>query len=212
MILVGVYGGTASGKTELLNIMKEHGYSILDCDEIANYLLYNAASGNGLGCKNALTEKLGVAYKESSIDGEVMDPILKSDETYRITFMKVLSIYIVKEFSERLDQLVSQGVDKIATDAVQTLDGAIDIKTTCDILVTAPFMDRLLRLARREGITIKEAEYRVNTLGPVERDSYRYVLENNTGFDQFRDECIKCVEDIDKVFGQGGYYGRVERV
>ena len=204
MILVGVYGGTASGKTEVLNIMKEHGYTCLDCDVIANYLLFNADTGNGLGLKNALIERFDAAYKGSSIDTEVMDPILKSDETLRIAFMKVLSIYLVKEFNQRLDQLVAQGVKRIATDAVQTLNGGIDIKTTCDILVTAPYLDRISRLVRREGISVKEAEYRVNTLGPVERDSYRYVLDNSAGFDQFKADCINCIEDIEKVFGHGG--------
>ena len=59
-MILGITGGTGCGKTTLLNVLKERGAVVLDCDAI--YLLKGWEHSRGANAEFAVAKALGMTF------------------------------------------------------------------------------------------------------------------------------------------------------
>lgn len=159
MKVLGVTGGTGTGKTVVCKILKEQGGKIIDADVVAKNLqkpggsAYNdivAAFGEGILCENG------------EIDRKKLSDAVFGDEM----LLKKLNACVHPHVSEEIKRRVEKYREGGDTDFV-VLDVPIPIEEgffdTCDYIwaVVANNDIRVARLVKRMDISEEEAEKRI---------------------------------------------------
>ena len=187
-MLVGVYGGIASGKNVLFRVMERHGFTCFDCDQISNALFTNCRDGWGLSMKEELTEKFGRLYGEKDIDSSKVKQLFQDDFDTMKEFCDVVISYTARAVEEKITAFWKNGGIMAATDAYQSLRGAFHMEADANVAVHAPDIYRIIWLRRREGCSIREAERRVQALTCL-ASSGAYILENDGSLEDFERKC-----------------------
>lgn len=92
MCVIGLTGGIACGKTTCGKILKKHGFTIVDSDEINSELLENDQ-----GLKNEIKRHFPEAVVENKVDRQKLGEIIFSDYAKRKTLNKLTHKRIFKQ-------------------------------------------------------------------------------------------------------------------
>ena len=156
MKIIGITGGTGSGKTTALRVLERLGGYVIDCDALyhemlrtdANLLLAIDAAFPGVVEDGALNRK-----KLGSIVFADADALQKlSAVTDPIVHARVLQL---------IDSERQQGRQLVAVDAIRLHESGLGEMCDATVAITAPEEARVARLIAREGITEEYARSRI---------------------------------------------------
>lgn len=193
MQVIGITGGSGSGKTTALKALESMGALVLDCDNIYHRLLET--------CPELLEE----IY--SAFPGVVREGVLRRKELGARVFSdgaaleKLNSIshrYVDMEIERRLRSFAMEGGRIAAIDAIELFVGGQAKRCTSTVAVLAKPETRIRRIMERDGISREYAEMRIAAQHP---DAYfeglcDYILRNDGGVEEFREECLKLFKEI----------------
>ena len=182
-MIIGITGGTGCGKTTLLDVLREHGYTVLDMDAIYHQLLQ--------------TDKQLLADIEARFPGCVEDGALNRKKLGSIVFndpaaladLNAITHGAVKQ--EVLCKLASQ--PKLAAiDAIALFEGGLAELCHRTVAIVAPTEDRVKRLVARDSIPEDYARSRIAAQHDESwfRERCDEILENNGDLDSFRSKCL----------------------
>jgi dephospho-CoA kinase len=182
-MIIGITGGTGCGKTTLLNVIRDMGGTILDCDEIYHELLKT---------DNALLEAI-----EARFPGTVENGVLQRKKLGAIVFAdkqelkalgRITGGAIRKEVMRRLEEAGSL----VAIDAIGLFEGGYDKLCQVTVAVTAPDECRVQRLMQRDGITEEYARSRIAAQRPQAEFSALcdHTLVNDGTREDFQKKCL----------------------
>ena len=188
-MIIGITGGTGCGKTTLLNIIRQQGGLILDCDAIYHRLLATDAA-----MLSAIEERFPGTVEDGVLQRKKLGAIVFADEQALLDLNRITH-GAVKE--EVLCQLSAQ--PKLAAiDAIGLFEG--ELAALCDVIVaiTAPTEDRVQRLMARDGITEEYARSRISSQHDDSwfREKCDYVLENVGTKQDFQAKCIAFLRQL----------------
>ena len=188
-MIIGITGGTGCGKTTLLNVIRDCGGVVLDCDEIYHELLQ--------------TDKQLLADIEARFPGTVENGVLQRKKLGAIVFqdkneLKALGTItggaIRKEVMRRLENSAAL----TAIDAIGLFEGKYDQLCDVTVAVTAPEECRVQRLVNRDGITEEYARSRIAAQRP-QSDFVTlcdYALCNDGTQTDFQKKCLAFLADL----------------
>ena len=191
-MIIGITGGTGCGKTTLLDVLREHGYTVLDMDAIYHQLLQ--------------TDKQLLADIEARFPGTVEDGQLQRKKLGAIVFKdkgemaalsRITGSAIRKEVMRRLEEDSS----KVAMDAIGLIEGGYTKLCQLTIAVTAPEDIRVQRIMARDGITEEYARTRIQAQKPPSfySENCDYTLVNDGSREAFRQECLAFFRRLDII-------------
>ena len=195
MILVGVYGGIASGKSVLLEVMEEAGIPVLDSDRTVRDLLDQGDTPAGAELKEAICTRFGPVYNKGKLDPEKLGSQLRKDLEARRELADITHRFTAREIGRQIREYGKSEEAVIATDAPQILKEHFPLEVNIRILVTAPFLARVFRLSKRDSIPLREAERRVKRIEAIDGPEARYTLENSGSFGEFRKKCREFLDE-----------------
>ena len=182
-MIIGITGGTGSGKTTALEALKALGATVLDCDEIYHKLLQ--------------TDKDLLAAIESRFPGVVEKGELNRKKLGQIVFadnaaLKDLNTITHKAVKIDVLRQLSFGAKLVAIDAIGLFEG--ELAPLCDVTVavTAPEACRIERIMQRDNVSREYALSRIH----AQRSSAEfsalcdYTLENNGAKEEFYEKCL----------------------
>ena len=188
-MIIGITGGTGCGKTTLLNLIREKGGLVLDCDAIYHELLKTDDS-----LLNAI---------EGRFPGTVEDGVLQRKKLGSIVFadpkaledLNVITHGAVKR--EVLRRLESRP-NLAAIDAIGLFEGGLAELCDVTVAITAPTEDRVKRLVKREGISESYARNRIAAQHENRwfAEKCGYTLENDRELDAFATKCVAFLRNI----------------
>jgi len=192
MIVIGLTGGSGSGKSTIAALMKQKGIDVIDADKIARDIV---RKGERALCE--ITKEFGedVLLENGELDRKKLASIVFTNRDELKKLNRITHKYITEAIKQRLSQNLS---DISLIDApVLKESGIIDI---CDyvIAVIADKDVRVKRIIERDGITHQGALDRINSqeLDEQYAECADFVI-NNSG-----DESIQyLVDDIMKKIG-----------
>ena len=182
-MIIGITGGSGCGKTTLLNLVRDQGGLVLDCDAIYHSLLQ--------------TDRDMLAAIDSRFPGTVEDGILQRKKLGAIVFADAAALQDLNRIThacvkaEILRQLEAK--PKLAAiDAIGLFEGDLADLCQVTVAVTAPVEARVKRLMARDGITEEYARSRI--AAQHDEDWFRtkcdFVLENSGDIDAFATKCL----------------------
>lgn len=177
MIVIGVAGGIASGKTTVAQLFRELGASILNADKIGHELLQTDRLRERI--RSAFGD--GVFTREGDVNRQELGRFIFSDDDARNTLNRLVRPAIRAEIRRQIGVMREKGQEEvIVVDAPLLLDTGPTDLADCVVLVTAPTSIRKERIIRRNNLSEREAEQRIAAqVSDTKQAKWAdYVLEN----------------------------------
>ena len=188
-MIIGITGGTGCGKTTLLNLIRERGGLVLDCDEIYHELLLSDKE-----MLAAIDVRFPGVVEEGCLNRKKLGAIVFADEAALLDLNAITHSAVKREVLRRL----AAKPDLAAIDAIGLFEGGLAELCDVTVAVTAPVETRIRRLMTRDGITEEYARNRINAQHEEGwfRDRCTYVLENDGTLDAFATKCLAFLDTM----------------
>jgi dephospho-CoA kinase len=193
-MIIGITGGTGSGKTTALKAIKLLGGYTLDCDEVYHELLSTSDE-----MKSAIDSRFPGVLIDGELDRKALGRQVFSSEKALSDLSNITHPFVISEVLERIDRKRADGTELFAIDAIALFEsGGADICDTT-VFVTAPKEVRARRIMAREGITLDYAMLRIEA---QKSDDYFESKCDYTLVNDFEDEktfCAYCTDFFNKI-------------
>ena len=188
-MILGITGGTGCGKTTLLNILREQGALVLDCDEICHELLKRDAS-----LLAAIDARFPGTVENGTLQRKKLGSLVFSHKNALLDLNTITHAAVKQEVLRRL----ADRPELAAIDAIALFESGLSALCDVTVAVTAPVEDRVRRLMRRDGIPESYARSRI--AAQPEEDWFRekcgFVLENTGTQSAFQEKCLAFLREI----------------
>lgn len=179
MLVIGLCGGSGSGKSTVAGLLKEHNILHVDTDSIYRSLISSPSE-----CTKELTDEFGVAIinTDGSINRPGLAEIVFNDKNKHTALNRIAHKHVLNVVRE----IISSSSEYLAVcvDAPMLFESGFDKECDIIVAVTAPLEDRIDRIIKRDNITREAAIKRINSqLTDSELESKAdFVIknENNT--------------------------------
>ena len=152
-MIIGITGGTGCGKTTLLEVIRDQGGLVLDCDAIYHRLLQ--------------TDPSLLASIENRFPSTVAEGVLQRKKLGQQVFADPAALETLNRtvwpFVNRAVEAIlrEQAPRPCAIDAIGLMESGLDKLCTHTVAITAPEETRVARLMAREGIEEAYARLRI---------------------------------------------------
>lgn len=178
MLLVGLTGGLASGKSRVASLLARRGAIVVDADELSRSAVAPGTSGLA-----RIVEAFGSEVLDSSgiLDRAALAAVVFADKEKR----RVLESIVHPEVFRLLGHVVD---GYRATDAVVVFDAPLIVETgfheACDlvVVVSSPVDAQVARVVRTRGMSEDDARSRIaSQASPAERERHADIVIRNDG-------------------------------
>lgn len=188
-MILGITGGSGCGKTTLLNLIRDLGGKVLDCDAIYHDLLHR-----DLALLADIEARFPGTVQDGILDRKKLGSIVFADENALLELNRITHSAVKAEVTEQLaawDGLA-------AIDAIALFEGGLAPLCDVTVAVTAPVEARIQRLMVRDGITEDYARSRIQAQHDDGwfREKCDYLLENNGDIQTFQTICLAFFRQI----------------
>ncbi|MDO5401249.1 MAG: dephospho-CoA kinase [Eubacteriales bacterium] len=188
-MILGITGGTGCGKTTLLELLRDRGALVLDCDEVYHGLLKTDRQ-----LLAAIAARFPGTVENGVLLRKKLGTIVFSDENALRELNKITHAAVKSEVLHRLEA----APELAAIDAIGLFEG--DLAGLCDVTVavTAPAEARIRRLMARDGISEDYARSRIAAQHGEDwfRERCTYTLRNDGTREDFREKCLAFLREI----------------
>ncbi len=176
MVIVGLTGGSGSGKTMLCEMLAQRGVHVIDADKISRRVVEPGMS--------ALDEIVaffgdGVLHKDGTLNRRKLGGIVFADPEKLGMLNNITHKYIIEQIRRELAEVRE---DIVVIDAPALIEsGAVDM---CDyvVVLVADEDVRIRRIMERDGLSYDEATERIAAQG-MDSQYIRYadIVAENSG-------------------------------
>lgn len=191
-MILGITGGTGCGKTTLLNLIREQGGLICDCDAIYHELLEQDE-----GLLNAIRQRFPDAFDGETFQRKKLGAIVFADEKALLDLNAITHSAVKREVMRRLEN--HNGL--AAIDAIALFEGGLAELCDVTVAVTAPTEMRVIRLMERDHISESYARARIAAQHDEAwfRQRCDFILENNSDRETFSELCIAFLKKMNII-------------
>ena len=203
MVIAGLTGGIATGKSTVASIFRKAGAIVIDADEIARDVVRK-----GLPAWKEIVDHFGkqVLCPKGEIDRKVLGDIIFNNAAEK----EVLNNIVHPKVFEELDRRMST-IKKHTPDAIVILDIPLLIeaglhKILPDVIVVyTPEDIQLKRLINRDHLSKEDAMARINSQMSIEkkRGVATIIIDNSSNIEKTRVKTLKVLNDLKKQHAQG---------
>ncbi len=186
--LIGVTGGTGSGKTTVTRFLGENGFLVLDCDAIYHELLADCVP-----MLSEMRDRFPDAFSSGALDRKKLGAIVFADAAALADLNAITHRYVRREVHRRLDEFAWNGGSAAVIDAIGLFESGLAEECAVTVGVTAPRELRLRRIMAREGI---REDYALSRIEAQNDDAFfeercDYLLRNDGTLDDLLGKCKK---------------------
>lgn len=174
MLIIGLCGGSGSGKSTVAKIFAEEGACVLDADRIYHELVSHPSP-----CTRELADAFGseILTSEGALDRPRTAELVFSGEgaeARRQRLNEITHRYILEEVKRRIAEEEKKGSAAVLFDAPLLFESGFESECGCIVCVSADENVRLSRIVQRDGIDRETARLRFAT-----QFSDRYLIAHS---------------------------------
>lgn len=192
MIVVGLTGGIASGKTTVAEALRREGAAIIDTDEIAREV-----TAPGSPALDEIVEAFGrdMVSSGGTLDRRRLGSLVFCQAQARRRLEEITHPRIRAEMIRRLDELRRQPQPPAVAVVVIPLlyESGSERDVDVVVVVTAPPEEQVRRLMTRDGLSRDEAQARVSAQMPTQEKAQRadFVIDASGSIEETQSEAAK---------------------
>ena len=196
MLLIGVTGGIASGKTTVANMLKALGIPLIDFDLLAREVVEP-----GKPAWRDIVAYFGerVLQKDGSLDRRVLSDIVFRDEEKRKKIEIFTHPRITEAFTAQLNEIKKNNPDTVIQAVVPLLiETNLQDRFHKILVVYVPAEVQVDRLAAREKITREEAARIIKAQLPIDKKvGYAdFVIHNENSLQDTQNQVERLVKQL----------------
>ncbi len=183
MLVVGLTGNIASGKSVVTRLLARHGATIVDADVLARKVI---EPGTPAHAEIVARWGRGVLLPDESVNREALRHIVFGDPAEREALNAIVHPRVQTLRDELLEEARRRGDRIVVCDIPLLFERALEAEFDCVILVDSPMAMRLDRLMRLRNLDEAEARRMIASQLPAEtkRARVQYVIENDGAIPQ----------------------------
>ena len=187
MYIIGLTGGSGTGKTTALEALEGLGALCIDADEVYHELTRSSAA-----MRAELTARFGEVYRDGELDRKALGEIVFTDAAALGELNAITHKYVTEELKRRLREYAMAGGRLAAIDRDLLSDPARRSSDVSTIVTPAPEELRCERIMAREGIA---REYALKRIRAQRGDEYyesvcTACIRNDGTREEFRGKCL----------------------
>ena len=188
-MIIGITGGTGCGKTTLLNVIRDRGGLVLDCDAI-----YHALLKTDKALLDAIDDRFPGCVENGVLSRKKLGSIVFADKTALLDLNRITHAAVKAEVQRRL----AANPKLAAIDAIGLFESGIAKLCDTTVAVTAPEEVRIQRLMARDGISEEYAKKRINAQHDDSwfREKCDHTLHNDGKLDAFATKCLAFLRQL----------------
>jgi len=180
LIIAGLTGGIATGKSTVSSILREAGAIIIDADAIAR----DAVQKN-LPAWHEIVRIFGkeILLPDGEIDRAYLGDIIFKDSTKKEILNKIVHPHVIQKVAELIEEIGKESPDSIVIlDVPLLIEAGMDKGMEDVVLVYTPEHIQIKRLVERDGISDEDALLRVRSQMPIEKKrEFATIIIDNSG-------------------------------
>ncbi len=198
MRIFGVTGGSGSGKTTALAVLRELGALAIDCDEVYHELLENDAA-----LRAALCARFPAAARDGGIDRAALAAIVFADPCELEALNGISHRFVREEVTRRLRAWAMAGGTLAALDAIELISGGLAARCERVVGVIAGREARIARIMRRDSISAERAAARLDAQRSDDyfRENCDDILSNDADAATFYQACKRYFSEVIQSHG-----------
>jgi dephospho-CoA kinase len=196
MILVGLTGGVATGKSTVARMFKQCGAVVIDADELAREVVQP-----GKPAWRDIVHQFGksVLNVDRTINRQSLGSIVFQDRKKLRQLERIIHPRVAREQARLTKQAAGKDPHAVVIYDVPLLfEAGIDKRVDKIIAVTADHNTQLARLRKRNGLSRSEALRRIRNQMPLAKKRLRadYILDGTKNLRQLAKDVSQLLEDL----------------
>ncbi|MDI2586167.1 dephospho-CoA kinase [Psychrobacillus sp. NEAU-3TGS] len=180
VMIIGLTGSIASGKSTVSNMLKELGYPIVDADVVARVVVEKGTETLG-----KIKEVFGqeVIAEDGSLNRGKLGDIIFSSPSKRKQLNDIIHPAIRTEMLRQKEELQKAGHPSIIMDIPLLFESRLQSYVEKILVVTVTEETQLERLMARNNFTLEEAKARIQSQLPLslkEKEADAVIYNNGT--------------------------------
>lgn len=157
-LVIGITGGTGSGKTSALRALEALGGKIIDCDAV-----YHRELAANAAMRRDITDAFGDVFDGERLDRQKLGGIVFSDPDALQRLNDIVNFHLLPVIRQQ-----AAGRLLVGLDAINLFESGLAAHCRETVAVLAPREQRVRRIMQRDGITEEYARLRVGAQQPEE--------------------------------------------
>lgn len=191
-MIIGLTGGSGTGKSTITKVFVENGYVVIDPDKIYQSVIVPESD-----CIREIANAFGAEYilPDGTLDRRKMGTLVFSDKEKLDILNKITHKYVIERINEKIADANGKN---IVIDAPLLFSAGL--YKMCDKIVCVVSSDknRIGRIATRDGIDEKSAFARIKA--QMSNDEYieksDFIIENNLGLEELNEKTLDVIESL----------------
>jgi dephospho-CoA kinase len=202
VLLFGLTGGIASGKSAVSARLRERGVPVIDADVLAREVVLPGTEGH-----REVAEAFGkeVIAKDGTIDRKALGTLIFADDTKRRRLVAITHPRIGALTARRAEELAAKGERIACYDAALLVENSVQDSFRPLVVVAAPEELQVARIVARDGVSEDGARARVRAQMPLEKKIAvaDYVIHNTGTLEELAKKTDEVLEKIVVECGSG---------
>ena len=186
MKVIGLCGGSGSGKSAASELLEKIGIPHIDADSI-----YRDLTSYESDCMRVLKSEFGdaVMNEDGSLNRDYVRELVFSGndrDTKRVRLNEITHKYVLSEIDKQIKKYKSEGREAVIADVPLLFESGFNEKCDFTVAVVADEAVRIDRIVRRDKITKEQAKARINAQISTDEliSKVDFALENNGDLDE----------------------------
>jgi dephospho-CoA kinase len=196
LLIVGLTGGIATGKTTVAEMLRQAGARVIDADRIAH-----AVTAPGEPAWQAIRGLFGqtVFQPDGAIDRKRLGTVVFNDPSLRRKLEEIIHPLVRSRIEDQVARFGREDPQAlIVQDIPLLLETGVQSRFAEVILVYVPAEVQLQRLMHRDSITLTEARARINAQMPIaaKRKLATIIIDNSRSLDQTEAQVLQVYDRL----------------
>jgi dephospho-CoA kinase len=180
LVVAGLTGGIASGKTTVAGMLADAGARIVDADQIAREVVQP-----GREAWQAVKTRFGASIlrPDGAIDRDRLGALVFANPPLKRDLEAIIHPHVFRQMAAELHRLAADAPGAVVVlDIPLLIESGLDAHLPLTVLVYVPAATQLARLMQRDGLTAADARTRIRAQMPIDEKRARAdVIIDNSG-------------------------------